>query len=283
MKTRDEITDLLNSHLVHCDLCPRRCGVNRLNDEKGVCGAGSKPIIYQHFLHLGEEISIVPAFVINFAHCNLNCPDCPERRRWQDPGLNTGNPVHYAHALAHYLDTHEMPESIEWIGGEPSLEIRYVIETSWELKDILPDCPPIYLNTNGYFNPALFDCMKGAIDGFVFDLKACADCAPNLCGARDYWPFVTGNIFKAIDDFGAQMVIIRHLVVPGHVRCCTIPVIDWCRKYAPQATFNLMTTYRSFGENKSECNSLPPEEAAIAREYAIDAGFESLLVNGDYI
>ena len=170
----------------------------------------------------------------------------------------------------------------EWIGGEPSLELPFVVETSWKLKDFLPDCPPVYLNTNGYFNPDLFDCMDGAIDGFVFDLKTCADCALNLCSASDYWNIVTNNISTALSQFDAQKIIIRHLVVPGHVECCTKAVIDWCRRNAPQATFNLMTTYRSFNASNCGENTLSSDEAEIAREYAINAGFESLLLNGEY-
>ena len=282
MKSRNEIRDELNAHLMRCDLCPRNCGVNRLNDEKGACGAGKRPIIYQHFMHLGEEISLVPAFVINFAHCNLKCPDCPERARWNHPGLSVGDPSQYAHALAHHLSAHELPESIEWIGGEPSLEWPFVMETSWILKDILTECPPIYLNTNGYFNPELFGFMRDAIDGFVFDLKACADCAMRLCGAGDYWHVVTNNIRSAISLFDNDLIIVRHLVVPGHVDCCTRPVIDWCLKFAPQATFNLMTTYRSFRDSNCGENALSAADAAKAREYAVNAGFESLLINGEY-
>ena len=279
---RDEILKCLMRHTAQCDLCPRACGVNRNNGETGACGASGKPCVYQHFVHLGEEVSIVPAFIVNLAHCNLNCPHCPERFRWASAGISVGDPAQYAAAMARYFKKREMPESIEWIGGEPSLEIRFVVETSWALKDLIDDCPPIYLNTNGYFNPDLIDCMDGAIDGFVFDLKSCRDCARDLCGAHDYWDIVTRNILNAYSRTGAEYMIIRHLVVPGHVECCTRTVIDWCRKFTPDATINVMTTYKSFDENGNCAGSLDPGEAETACNYARQAGFENLMVNGEY-
>jgi len=63
----------------NCRLCPRECGVNRLNGEKGFCRAPAKPKIFSAHSHFGEEISLVGqggSGTIFFSNCNLRCVFC---------------------------------------------------------------------------------------------------------------------------------------------------------------------------------------------------------------
>ncbi|MFC1854108.1 radical SAM protein, partial [candidate division CSSED10-310 bacterium] len=72
-------TKALNKILEKCELCPRRCHVNRLNDEKGECFAGKFPVVSSHGPHFGEEAPLVAingSGTIFFAHCNLLCVFC---------------------------------------------------------------------------------------------------------------------------------------------------------------------------------------------------------------
>ncbi len=62
-----------------CELCPRRCKVNRLNDEKGFCGTGAKAVVSSAGPHFGEESVLVGnggSGTIFFAGCNLGCVFC---------------------------------------------------------------------------------------------------------------------------------------------------------------------------------------------------------------
>jgi Uncharacterized Fe-S protein PflX, homolog of pyruvate formate lyase activating proteins len=46
----------LEERMAECDLCPRKCGVNRLlNDTGGYCHSGNAPIVAAVCEHLGEE------------------------------------------------------------------------------------------------------------------------------------------------------------------------------------------------------------------------------------
>ena len=262
-----------------CDLCPRRCGCDRSAGHCGVCRNTDAPRIYQHFLHFGEEITIVPAFIINMAGCNLHCPTCPERCRFEQKPLAVGTPEHYARAMAGYFRRTQMPKSIEWIGGEPSTQILFVLETSWVLKSILSPCPPIYLNTNAYFDAELLDMMAGAIDSFVFDLKCVDACAPNIVMADDYWQQATTVIRKAAEIF-ENPGIIRHLVMPGHVECCTKPILDWCRLYVPEMTFNLMTTFQDFRSKHSGPDHLPDSDKSLAIRMLEESGLRHCMIDG---
>lgn len=53
-KSKDNISKLFEM-LNPCKLCPSRCGVNRLADEKGRCGAGAEIFVSSCNLHFSEE------------------------------------------------------------------------------------------------------------------------------------------------------------------------------------------------------------------------------------
>jgi len=63
----------------HCQLCPRRCGVNREKGERGFCRAPLRPVIFNYHPHFGEEMPLVGengSGTIFFSNCNLRCIFC---------------------------------------------------------------------------------------------------------------------------------------------------------------------------------------------------------------
>ena len=59
-----------------CELCPRRCGVNRAAGERGVCGAGSELRVARAALHAWEEpvVSVgAGSGTVFFSGCPLRC------------------------------------------------------------------------------------------------------------------------------------------------------------------------------------------------------------------
>ena len=236
---------LLDRDFSPCSLCPRRCGASRLNGETGVCGGKDQAIIYQQFIHCGEELELSPAFIINLSGCNLCCPTCSERIHWETATrVWQGNAEEYANRLVPRL-MHANVRSIEWIGGEPSIHLPFVLEATKRIKEALPHQIPFYFNTNGYYATELTPYITACMDGFVFDLKASRACAPRIVGgAEDYYDTVCENIIKS--STYKCSIIVRHLVMPGHVDCCTKPCVEWLRKTVPQARINVMTTFQNF-------------------------------------
>ena len=45
--------------LANCSLCPRKCEVNRLEDEKGICRTGLSAMVSSFNPHFGEEDPLV--------------------------------------------------------------------------------------------------------------------------------------------------------------------------------------------------------------------------------
>ncbi len=81
------------SLLESCELCPRACRVNRLNDEKGFCGIGAKAVVSSAGPHYGEEsvlVGIGGSGTIFFAGCNLGCVFC---QNYDISQLRNGNEV----------------------------------------------------------------------------------------------------------------------------------------------------------------------------------------------
>ena len=67
--------------LQSCELCERKCKVNRLKGEKGFCGVGKEAKIFGAHTHWGEEPELVPSATLFFAGCTMRCcycQNCPE-------------------------------------------------------------------------------------------------------------------------------------------------------------------------------------------------------------
>ena len=223
--------------------------------------------IYQQFVHCGEEPELSPAFIVNFSGCSLHCPTCSERIHWETARrVWKGNAADYAAALGPRLRQANI-RSFEWIGGEPTLYLPFVLDATALLKQHIPGIP-FYLNTNGYYNharnPEIISCM----DGFVFDLKASPGCAEKIVGkSNNYYETVCNNILEACAS--PCEVIVRHLVMPGHVECCTVPCVRWLRENAPRARINIMTTFQNFGGCPDYPADLPQSDRDLLKQYGL--------------
>lgn len=66
-----------------CELCPRRCGVDRAHGKKGFCGMGARPAAARSALHFWEEPPIsgeCGSGAIFFTGCTLRCVFCQNHR-----------------------------------------------------------------------------------------------------------------------------------------------------------------------------------------------------------
>jgi putative pyruvate formate lyase activating enzyme len=84
--------------------------------------------------------------------------------------------------------------------------------------------------------------LAEVIDVWLPDFKYGNDrCAERLSGARDYFRVVSRNHLLA---YHSGEVIIRHLVLPNHIECCSIPILEWVSKNMPDCMVNIMEQYR---------------------------------------
>ncbi len=135
-----------------CELCPRKCGVNRLKGKKGFCGAiGTKLVISAFHPHFGEEKPLVGrggSGTIFFTHCNLRCVFC---QNWAISQLGRGSERDInelaemmlqlqnmgCHNINLVTPTHYSPHILKAIdiAAGKGLRLPIVYNTSgWELK-----------------------------------------------------------------------------------------------------------------------------------------------------
>ena len=71
--------EALEARLGSCDICPRECGVNRLEGERGFCHSARLPVVSAVCSHHGEEPAISGtkgSGAIFFGNCNMRCAYC---------------------------------------------------------------------------------------------------------------------------------------------------------------------------------------------------------------
>lgn len=235
----------MDSHGVHhlddCHLCPHHCGPARATAQ-GVCRVGRQSYIASEMLHMGEESPLRPAHAIFFSGCTATCTFCTAAKFAFRPTYGVAvKPTQLAERIRRRQE--EGARSICFIGGDPAPHIPFIIET---LSLLGADRRvPAVLNSNFYLSHAALDLLDGYIDIYLPDLKFGpalndSDCGDTLGGMPNYWDIVTGCIEYVYEQ--GRRLIVRHLLMPGHMECCTRPVLNWLAQ-RPGIEVSLLTQY----------------------------------------
>ena len=92
-----------------------------------------------------------------------------------------------------------------------------------------------------YFAPLVGELLSGIVDIWIADFKCGNDrCAAHILSARDYVKVAQDNICEARKT--ADMIV-RHLVLPGHRKCCLEPVLRWIAAEAADVKVSLCGNY----------------------------------------
>ena len=235
-----------------CTLCPRRCGVDRTAGETGWCGAPDTALVAKAMLHKWEEPVLAGeggSGAVFFGGCTLGCRYC------QNAAIS-GRPVGEA------MDSQELRRIFEDLIAQGAENIDLVTPTHY-LPTILPALEPklpvpVIYNCGGFERAETLRQLEGKIDIYLPDLKyAEADLAQALSGARSYFPVAKSAIKEMFRQTGPVQwdgekvkrgVIIRHLILPGHVEN-SLKVLDWIgENFAPgEVLVSLMRQYTPMG------------------------------------
>jgi putative pyruvate formate lyase activating enzyme len=147
---------------------------------------------------------------------------------------------------------------------------------------------PQLWNSNFFMSKETMCILRSLMDAWLPDFKfGPGKCALDLSRTPWYWDTVTNNL-RLIYEWGEDFVI-RHLIMPNHVECCTKPVLEWIARNMPKVPINIMDQYYpdnlcdssspKYRERYSEIARSPSEEEIIrSYQYAKDLGlnFETL-------
>ncbi len=283
---RDKVERAL-SLLESCTVCPRDCGVNRLENEFAVCKSGRYARVSSAFPHVGEE-DVLRGWrgsgTIFFAWCNLRCVFCQNFETSQTGEGEEVTPDQLAAIMLRLQETgchninfvtpeHVAPQILE--------ALPIAIEMGLRL--------PLVYNTSSYDSLDSIDLMDGVVDVYMPDFKLwdrerCRKylLAPDYSdAAREALRAMHRQVGELkLDERGLALrgVLVRHLVMPGLLDD-TREIMRYLATALSRDTYvNVMDQYRPAWRAASrpkyaEINR-PIQRAELRRafEHATDAG-----------
>jgi putative pyruvate formate lyase activating enzyme len=264
--------ELAERMLKSCRFCERRCGVNRF-EKAGACGCDAVSHVASEFLHNGEESDLIPSHTIFFEGCNFNCAYC---QNWSIARLVRG-PVADVDRLAKLIELRHRQGStnVNFVGGDPTPHLATILKITRAMNANLP----VIWNSNMYMTPEAMKLLDGIVDLYLADFRYGEDDHARRYSDIDYyWLITTQNFTEAKKQAD---VLVRLLVLPGHVECCAGPIMRWCAEnLGEDVRFNLMFQYHpeyQAGKFPEINRGLTAAEVARARELAKKAGLKNLV------
>jgi putative pyruvate formate lyase activating enzyme len=224
--------------LEKCHFCVRRCGVNRLKGEFGFCKCGTEITVSSIFEHMGEEPELVPSGTIFTMGCTMRCKHC---QNWTISQWIEKGEMYKPERLAKEVEDLRRGgcRNANLVGGEPTPWLEQWLET---FKHVNTNILVVW-NSNTYYSRETAQLLAGFADVYLLDFKyGPQECSERISEAPKYWEACTQNHLIA-KDYGE--LIIRVLVLPGHLECCTKPILNWIAENLSRETrVNVMFQYR---------------------------------------
>lgn len=271
-----------------CELCPRRCRIDRTAGETGICKTGRKAMVASHAPHFGEEAPLVGRYgsgTIFFSNCNLNCVFC---QNFDISHGGEGREVDASQLAAMMLELQaKRVHNINFVS--PSHVVPQILEALPEAIRGGLNIPLVY-NTGGYDSGETLKLLDGIIDIYMPDIKFASD-IPALfyCAAPDY-PQVAREALKEMHRQVGELqlnsrghavrgLLVRHLVMPDGLAGTQAVMRFLCEELSPGTYVNIMDQYHPCGDIqqfKELQRRITPEEFEEALGAAREAGLTRL-------
>ena len=237
-----------------CRLCPRQCGVNRLEGKSGFCHSpGSTLFVSAFHPHFGEEKPLVGtggSGTIFITHCNLRCVFC---QNWEISQLGMGSETGFDRLAAMMLQLQD-------IGCH---NINFVTPTHYSASilkalDIAAENGlrlPVVYNTSGWERLEILEVLDGIVDIYLPDFKYWdSEMSSKYSSGAENYPEVTKTAILEMqrqvgvadpppDGIMRRGLMIRHLVMPNNVGGSE-KIMEWVGENLPKDTYvNIMAQY----------------------------------------
>ena len=245
---RDAVMEILRE----CTLCPRKCGVNRIEGKVGYCGAGGLAKVAAFSVHHGEEPPISGtrgSGTVFFSHCNMACLFC---QNYPISQMGVGDT----------LTADEFGESLIRLERKGVHNVNFVTPTPHvpQLIDGLLAARekgfalPVVYNTNGYDSLETLSLLDGIVDIYLPDMKYRSEKLSDEASDTPDYPaqnaVAVDEMFRQVgplsigrDGIAMKGVLVRHLVLPGKTEE-TERVLSFLRmKYGKRVPISLMGQY----------------------------------------
>lgn len=273
--------ELLNK----CEICPRKCKVNRNNGELGYCKASNKMKIGGYHLHMWEEPIITGkngSGTIFFSYCNLRCAYCQNYDLSFD---SVGEYITIERLSDIMLELQEMQaENVNLVTPThyiPLIKNSIVLAKEKGLKI------PIVYNTSGYENVESLKTLEGLIDIYLPDFKYYDNSLGKYSSVADYFNITSLALKEMYRQVGKPKynkkgilkkgVIVRHLVLPNNYQDSKKIINYLYQEYKDNIILSIMNQYTITKITKyPELNQkVDPKEYDNLIDYAYNLGIRN--------
>ncbi|MCG8619377.1 MAG: radical SAM protein [Desulfobacterales bacterium] len=239
-----------------CTLCPRDCGSDRTQGERGLCNTLDKAVVYGCMPHFGEEPPIsgtMGSGTIFFSHCNLGCCFCQNDDISLRGEGDAAEPDQIAGAML--LLQEKGCHNINLV--TPTHVVPFILQALDLAIDKGLNIPLVY-NTSGYESPETLTLLEGIVDIYMPDFKFWSpEVAAMACNAPDY-PEIARQAVKimhrqvgtlALDENGIAVsgLLVHHLVLPENLSG-TEKILEFlATEISPDSRVNVMSQYHPVG------------------------------------
>lgn len=280
------------SNLENCNLCPRKCRVNRFKDA-GYCNLIGEDVPISNICkHFGEEPPIsgsAGSGTIFFTNCNMACVYCQNYQISENKSDKNFKYYSYKDLAIKLMDLQTRgAHNINLVS--PTSHVSHIIFTL-EIAFKMGLNIPIVYNTNSFDNVQVLEKFDGIIDVYLADAKYSDDgLALKYSDTFNYennMKLALIEMYKQtngdlkIDDYGIARrgMIIRHLIIPGEIKNSK-NILDFILKELHvDIHLSLMSQYKAtdkalkFGVPINRC--LSSVEYSEVEEYALELGFKN--------
>lgn len=267
-----------------CNMCPRRCGVNR-QEKQGFCSSPEEFRVARAALHFWEEPCISGkrgSGTVFFSGCNLKCVYC------QNSEISIQN-------KGTAVSSDKLIEIFEKLIAEGAENINLVNPTHYavQLKELFEKwhCPvPIVYNSSGYESVETLKMLSGIVDIYLPDFKYIrGDKAKRYSRAQDYPETAKTAIAEMLrqqpqcvfeNGIMKKGVIIRHLILPANTNS-SIEIIDYFKDNFQGAYLSLMAQYTpctDLSEYPEISRKITEREYKKVLDHAVLLGLENVFV-----
>lgn len=275
--------------LESCEICPRRCRVNRLRGERGYCGIGAEIIVSHYGPHFGEEPPITGvrgSGNVFFASCNLRCIYC---QNYQISHRTVGSRVSVDGLADIFFKLQESGvHNINLVSPTPYAPL--IARAMARARGSGVTIPFVY-NTHAYETPETLQMLESLVDIYLPDFKYWASGVSGmLSSAKDYPEHARASIMEmkrqvgnlqVLDGIATKGLFIRHLVLPGNL-AGSRQVVRWIGETLGSETFiGLMSQYNPLfraSEFKLLNRRIRKEEYESLVMLLMEEGFENVFV-----
>ncbi|MFR3766615.1 MAG: radical SAM protein [Blautia sp.] len=276
----------------NCNLCPRQCGADRENGKSGICGVSGKNILAARAaLHFWEEPCISGergSGTVFFSGCPLRCVYC---QNYQIAGTEVGMEIGEERLKEIFLELQEKgAHNINLV--TPTHYTPEIIRAIRKAKEQGLGLPIVY-NCSGYEKVETLKMLKGIVNVYLTDFKYMErEAAVRYSKAPDYPEIARAALKEMMNQAGEAKfdengimqsgVIVRHLLLPGHVRNARAVVKYVYETYGDQLYLSLMNQYTPLPQVKKEFPEL--DRRVTEREYqrlisyALEIGVENAFI-----